>query len=363
VIARAAETGRRSRVCSEHFGNLRYQRVTDKLGDLPRGTCMFGETVIWGYPSIGRILRLESGLREQFCAPLWVEEKMDGYNVRICQVAGRVLALTRGGFVCPFTLDRLADLMDLRILDEHPELVVCAEVAGPENPYLHGHPPRVAEDVALFVFDLMRRGMPGYLPQREKLALIERYGLPAAPVLGHFQPTEWRRIGEILQQLNASGGEGVVLKEDSARSHRAKYVTSNSSISDIRLTIQSIKQLPPEYFINRVLRLVLFLDEQQISRDRALAEGLGDAFLDGLFSAIEQVKHEHRVYERYRCRFRDRRNAERLLRRIRAGDRHIQVVQRSLERVGDYYVLEFDKVLPNMTGLLGHVMSGGLVYD
>ena len=36
--------------------------------------------------------------------------KVDGYNVRIVRLAGRLVPFTRGGFVCPFTDDRLADV-------------------------------------------------------------------------------------------------------------------------------------------------------------------------------------------------------------------------------------------------------------
>ena len=54
---------------------------------------------------------------------------------------------------------------------------MCAELAGPDNPYTQGGPSFVARDVELFVFDVMHFGRHGFLPQEEKRALCERFGL------------------------------------------------------------------------------------------------------------------------------------------------------------------------------------------
>ena len=168
---------------------------------------------------------------------------------------------------------------------------------------------------------------------------------------------------DLLMRLTEEGREGVVMKEDSARDHRAKIVTSYSCIDDIRGTIDHLRDLPAEYFTGRVLRLALFLEEQSEQRLDDLRQQLGSAFLDGLFRAIEQSKRENRVYHTHRCRFRDRENARRLLKRMKQAVGHLHVSERRLEKVGDFYVLEFDKLHAGMTGLLGHVLGGGLVFD
>jgi putative ATP-dependent DNA ligase len=347
----------------EHYGETEYLRLSDNVRDARRGAVFLDGVMIPGYPSIGRILSLRTGLQEQFEAPFWIEEKIDGYNVRIFRHNGEALALTRGGFICPFTTDRLPDLIDLRILDEHPDLVVCAEIAGPDNPYMVGAPPFVEEDVRLYVFDLMRLGTPGFLPYREKTALIEAYALPAVTCFGRRTREEWTDVAELLRRLNEGGREGVVFKEDDERQRRSKFVTGNSSIADIEATAHNLLQLPPEYFTQRILRLVLFMEEEGIDRDAALERALGRAFLNGLFAAVEQFKHERRVYSTHRCRLRRPENAERLLKLMRRGSGRIKIIQRRLEREGDYYVLEFDKVYPRMTGLFGHLLQGGLVFD
>ncbi len=347
------------------YDALRFARYTDDFKGIPRGTVVFDDgPTVFGYPHIGRVLALGQGLVEQFAAPVWMEEKIDGYNVRAFRVGDRVLALTRGGFVCPFTTDRLPELMDIGVFGAEPDLVVCAEVAGPENPYLEASPPWIEEDVALFVFDLMRQGRPGFIPHARRAALVQRHALPSVQVFGRYRLDELEAIREVLVRANDEGREGVVFKEDSQRDRRAKYVTSNSNITDIQVTALNILELPAEYFTNRILRLVLFLEEQGLERSRELDERLGAAFLEGLLGAVAQYREEKKVFRTYRCRFRDRDNAQRLMTQLQQiTARQVNVSRRSLKRQGSHWVLEFDRVYPSMCGVLGHLLGGGLVFD
>ncbi len=358
------EAVRKRKARRVRFDGLRYRRYVDRVHDVPRGTAVLDEAVVYGYPRIGRILALQPGIEEQFEAPFWAEEKVDGYNVRIFRYQGRPLAVTRGGFVCPFTTDRLPDLIDVGLFEHEPDLVICAEIAGPDNPYLDSGPPFVKEDVELFVFDMMRLDRPGFLSQEDKRCRLERYGLPSVEMFGRFTPEEVPRLREVLLRLNEEWREGVVLKEDSARDRRAKYVTSNSNIQDIRATAYNIMDLPPEYFTNRILRLVLFLEEQGMKRTPETQRQLGAAFLEGLRDAVDLFRREHKVYHTHRCRFRRRENAERLMSHLHGVKSHeVQVQQRNLYRKGGYWVLEFDRVYPGMNGLLGHLLAGGVAFD
>ncbi len=347
----------------ELFGGIGYQRIADDSGELPRGTVIHDDNILHGYPSIGRLLALERGLQQQFHAPFWMEEKVNGYNVRIARLNGRVLAFTRGGFVCPFTTDRVADLVNTSVFEFEPDLVICGEVAGPGNPYVESSPPFVSEDVRLFVFDLARWNRTGYLPYGEKMALIEQHRLPAVESFGRFEPSDLVRIRKILLRLNEQGREGVVFKEDSADNRRAKYVTSNSSVDDIRATAYTIRELPSNYFTDRVLRLVLFVDDQGLEQPEGLDRELGAAFIDGLLAAVRQFRREHKVYRTFRCRFRKREHAVLLLQHLDRVTRNVQIGLRSLERQGEYWVLEFDRTYPALNGLLGHLLGGGLVVD
>jgi putative ATP-dependent DNA ligase len=152
-----AEARELQRIRELEYEGLRYLRFSDKHHGIPRGTVMLDGRVVPGYPSIGRIFTLEAGLRGNIHGPFLAEEKVDGYNVRVVRHEGVCLAFSRGGFVCPFTTDRLADLgpFDALLTDE-PELVVCGEVAGPDNPYINAAVPAVDHDIAFFAFDLMQ---------------------------------------------------------------------------------------------------------------------------------------------------------------------------------------------------------------
>lgn len=363
VLSRLPEALRKGKALAKAFRGLSYYHYTDDWQHIPRGTAVFGETVIFGYPHIGRVFALEAGIKAHFKAPFWAEEKINGYNVRITQIGNRVCALTRGGFACPFTTDRLADLMPLEIFRQNPKLVVCAEVAGPDNPYLESSPPFIREDVRLFIFDLMTQGQLGFLPQREKQAWINRFDLPAVPLHGYFQMDEIEKIRALILKLHQEWREGLVFKEDSPRDHRAKYVTGNSNIDDIRATSDNLLDLPPEYFINRLLRLGLFVEEHHLAPTSELRQALGGAFLDGLRAAIASYRLTHHVSKHFRCRFRERENAEMLFHHLKHASRHIQIIRHDLRREDGYWLLEFERVYPALTGMLGDLMTGKMVYD
>ncbi len=356
------EHGKRLEI--REFQGLAYARLRDDHHHLPRGTVFFpsGRRVM-GYPHIGRILALASGLEAQFRAPVWAEEKLNGYNVRVVQEAGRFLALTRGGFVCPFTTHRLPDLLDLDALRALPEVVVCAEVVGPENPYVLGHPPHVSHDVRAFVFDFMRVGEAGFLPYREKLCLLEALGLPSVPRYGRFDLHQVIDLDDLVRDLDRRGCEGLVFKEDSPRDKRAKYVTASAALDDIGMNAANLMELPPEYFTGRVLRLALFLvDRGEAAGSRA--EALGHAFLDGLAEMIRRFREEGQGYLRYRCRFREAEAAEVFFHHLAAiASRQVRLRLHSLERDGEQWRLTFDRVPVHINGLLQDLLTGTLVFD
>lgn len=355
------------RLSAERYDDMTYQRALDDSEGFVRGSAHFdnGELTVPGYPSIGRILNLERGLSEQVGERFWMEEKIDGYNVRIFRHHDRVLALTRGGFVCPFSTDRLADLFDLSFFDAHPEMVVCAEIAGPGTPYLEGSPPFIPEDVGLYVFDFMRLNRPGFVDPQEKDRLMAAHQLNAVPALGYFSVADIDRIRSIMVQLDESGREGAVFKEDGGRNRRAKYVTAQSSIADIRCTAGGMLELPAEYFTGRILRMVTFLEEQGLQAGSDIPQALGSAFLDGLNEAVAQYREVHQVFHRFRCRFRSRAAAEQLIEHFyhTQGKQQRTQVESLTQQADGYWLLVFDRVYPGMTGLLGHVLGGGAVYD
>lgn len=361
TIDEALERGRAERL---QYGPLQYTRFLDERPGLPRGTAVLGKTLmIPGYPSIGRIQVLATGLQRHYAGGFWAEEKMDGFNVRILRHGDAILAFSRGGFICPFATDRVPDLMDTRIFEQHPELIVCAEIAGPDNPYVEGSPPQVTSDVAMFVFDMMHKGREGFLPQEQKLDLLDRYGLPATRCFGRFRAGDTERLQTLIMELDAEGAEGLVFK-GAPDERRTKYVTGRSNITDIALCSEQLLDLPPEYFSNRLVRLAIFAREHGLRDDADLQRELGAAFLGGLHQAMDHSLDHGRVGHGFRCRFRQEQNALRFMDHLkRTGGSRIHMAADGPRRDGDYWVLEFERVLERMTGTLSNTLAGGFQYD
>lgn len=345
------------------YDDLRYIRFVDDFHGVCRGTAVFDNKVIHGYPSIGRVLTLQSGLKGQFHGPFWMEEKVDGFNVRLFQYHNRILALTRGGFICPFTTDRVADLLDPDIFQHEPGIILCGEVAGPDNPYMEGGVPYIEEDVELFIFDIRYVNQTRFAAYPEKVSIINRYQLPTVQRFGRFDLHDLPAIKRILLQLNEQCREGVIFKEDSSRDHRAKYTTANINVADIEAGAYTMFDLPPEYFKNRIARLVLFLDEQGVAGTEQLQRQIGSAYVKGLLDAIGQVHREHKVVRRFRCRFRQRENAVRLLNQLQEIGGHVQITLHELKPENGYWLVEFDKMFPKSSGTLGSLLKGSLVFD
>lgn len=361
LLADALAQGRAER---HHFEGLEYVRLTETVTGFPRGSVVLPDgVVVPGYPSIARIQTLSSGLRQQFQGPFWAEEKIDGYNIRVLQHDGRAYAFSRGGFVCAFSTDRLPDFLPPGIFEREPDLVLCAEIAGPDNPYLEGSPPFVTEDVQLFVFDMMRKSRPGFLEQTEKMRRIETFGLPATRIFGRFLPSDVQPLRDLILQLDGDGAEGLVLKAEFGET-RAKYVTGRSNIIDIHVCSTQLLDLPPEYFTNRLMRLAMFVTEHGQQGDPNVERSLGQAFLSGLDRAVTASREHGRVDHRYRCRFRERRNALHFIAHMVAtGGQRVRIMPGMPREEDGYWRLEFERVFDRMTGTLSTALSGATQFD
>jgi hypothetical protein len=126
----------------ERFLELEYARLRDTVAGYRRGSLVLPDgSVIPGYPSIGRVQSLGAGLRRHYSGAFWVEEKMDGFNVRIFRWQGRTYAATRGGYICAFSTDRLPDLLDSAILDDEPSDTPPAVTNEKGDPVVQYPPP------------------------------------------------------------------------------------------------------------------------------------------------------------------------------------------------------------------------------
>ncbi|CAF0703567.1 RNA ligase [Candidatus Methylacidithermus pantelleriae] len=352
------------RATRENWKDISYVRLATDVGSFPKGTVGLADRIVYGYPKIPRIEVLEKGLRTHFTHPFWVEEKVDGYNVRVVCWEGELLALTRGGFVCPFTTDRAGDWIDREIFREIPDVVLCGEVVGPDNPYVISTSPLVERDARFFLFDVMRMGSQEFVPHELKQELARRFGIDLVPLYGQWTTEDIPRIREIIVELNRKAREGVIFKEAGGRSLRAKYVTASSDLSDIAAMGERFYDVHPSYFTSRILRLVLFLSEIGGANPLELETELGRALVRGYGKAVKEFLKHGQCGDEFRCRFRNPENAERLIQHLHKveGEKSRTLV-RELKQEGDFWVLRFYKVYSATTDLLRNLWEGLLRFD
>ncbi len=117
-------------------------RFDKEISRIERGTVLYekGDSfeVIMGFPKIRRAMVLDPTLKKHFSGleKITVEEKMNGYNVRVAKVKDDILAITRSGYICPYTTEKAKEKLDLKFFDDFPELVLYGEMLGPDNPYV-----------------------------------------------------------------------------------------------------------------------------------------------------------------------------------------------------------------------------------
>ncbi len=361
ILKKALEKG----ILSEgDYFDIHYYRISDDMGKYKRGTFISGDTVIFSYPSIMRIMRLREGLKTHFKAsPFYIEEKVDGYNVRITKIKDRVVAITRGGFICPFSTDRLSDFADFnKFFAENPGYVIAGEIAGPENPYIEVYPPYIKEDVKFFAFDVFRKGARSPIPPEERYELLSKYEIPGVRQFGKFTSSEYEKVRSVILKLNREGIEGVVIKSVDGR-RVVKYTTININISDINADSWLILEMPGNFYTSRIARIGFAMDEFGINPDDDFYKRLGRAFIDGFLKSISKFKKYGRLSYTYRLRFNDDRNLALFLEHMRTVSESIKFRIIRIFRENGKHILEFEKIFLESTSKFSEVLQGGGVYD
>src|SRR3990170_3311551 len=125
---------------------------------------------------------------------------------------GQLLALTRGGFVCPFTSEWAEIWWQRYNLERffvtYPDYVLFGEVLG-DNPYNSQRDPTIPPGLYFFIFEIMRSDGE-FLRVHDRYELVESYELPTVPLLGQFTSDRIDELFEILRDLNNKEREGVV---------------------------------------------------------------------------------------------------------------------------------------------------------
>ncbi len=334
------ESIERHDVVRDEFDGICFYRVLKKIGSLERGSVVTNEGVLFDFPRIARILHLENGIRKAYTQPFYVEEKVDGYNVRVACIQGRVLAFSRGAYVCPFSTDRIVDFLDVKkIFKENPGLIVCGEFAGPDNPYNIEHPPYVKEDIRFFTFDLMYLNKPDSIPVEDRYKLFGTYSMPTVRRFGKFSASDISALKKIIKELDETGCEGMVIKPIYSAEKIMKYVTLGSCLRDINVTASLMAEAASEFFTHRIIRAAMFIHENISSLKPEVYAQLGKVLLEPVYESVTKAARGEVIDERFLLRFRDENNIQKMIDHLYRCKVKFEVLSKNKE--GAYWHVKF----------------------
>ncbi len=260
--------------------------------------------IVHGYPSIQRLALLE-GVTKHMIDRVVVEEKMNGYNVRTVVYEDEIYAITRGGFICPYTTARIRRLYgkNLKLLfNEYPDIVVAGEVVGTENPYVvYDYPEAGGFDY--FVFDILHDGKLQPLKLRDEIA--EKYSLKTVRTLGILDKCDLDALKEIINRLEKEKREGVVIKDPEHRVPPLKYTTVYINIRDIAEGMRYPFDEGRGYLFSRIIRLIAQGYEYGWNKDtlNKVALELGKAILEPAINTLKERANGKLVAATYRLVF------------------------------------------------------------
>ena len=281
---------------------LRFEKETSGI---EAGTVVFenGE-IVYGYPKIRRPLMLGPAIKRHFSDIVAVEEKMNGHNVRVLSIDGEIVALTRGGFICPYSTEVAERLLPEEVFKKHPNLVLCGEMVGPENPYV---PKDIypTDTIDFYLFDLARKNRKSTLGVHKTHEFAEEFGLKTAAFLGEFRKeTAAEKIKQIVIKLGRQGREGVVMKDPENKCAPLKYTSSETNCSDLKVAFRYYNDYALDFFVSRAVRegfqSVEWKESAEERKVRALR--LGESILLPLVDTIQEAGKEEKISSR-RCRF------------------------------------------------------------
>ncbi|WP_048149257.1 RNA ligase [Palaeococcus ferrophilus] len=348
----------------DEFEGLRFLRFRDSAGKLRRGTVVFDRReVILGFPHIKRTVHLENGVKRLFRRkPFYVEEKVDGYNVRVALIRGRLLAFTRGGFVCPFTTERIEDFINPDFFKDYPNLVLAGEMAGPESPYIVEGPPYVKEDIQFFLFDIQEKLTGRSLPVGERYKLAEEYGIPQVERFGLYDSSKITELKELIERLSEERREGIVMKSPDMK-RILKYVTPYANVNDIKIGSHIFFDLPHGYFMGRIKRLAFYLAENRIKGDdfEEYAKALGKALLQPFVESIWAVSEGEEVEETFTVRVKRIETAHRMVTHFERLGLKIHIDD--IEPLDGMWRITFKRVYPDATHEMFELWNGKAFVD
>ncbi|MFB6105919.1 MAG: RNA ligase [Halobacteriaceae archaeon] len=282
-----------------------YRHLPDYGAGLEKGTVLFDGTAVRGFPKVPRTLVLDPGVERHFDGPVAVEEKLNGYNVRVVRTdRSGVVAFTRAGYRCPFTTAHVRETLPLgEFFDAHPSAMLCGEVVGPENPYTT-HDYEGVGSVAFRAFDVRDRTAGAPMPVRERRETLADHGVPRVPFFGVHDPADAAAAARAaIEDLDDRGREGVVLRGVEG-GPLLKYTTGHANRAELAGAFSLPFDYGRDFVFRRVIReafqSVEFGETEAAARDRAAA--VGEAIVGSMRDTLLRVAAGTTVGERHTVR-------------------------------------------------------------
>jgi len=290
-----------------------------------------------------------------------IEEKLDGFNVRIAAVgagSGEPLAFTRSGYVCPFTTARAHERLPLEeFFSSHPETVLCTELIGPETPYTT-HDYEGVDTHEFRVIDIRDRESGAPLSVADRRSRCEEYGFGQPRHFGRTEPSTAREtVEETIDELDAAGREGVVLKSADGQS-MVKYTTESQHHEELAYAFSLPFDHGRDFVFSRIVRDAFQAAELDgtDARLRARAHALGESILEPMVSTIRDVADGETVGERHTVRG-DPDSIDALLEHLR--EQSLTLEFEADRREDDERVVEFVKVAESSRDRIRYYLDGG----
>jgi putative ATP-dependent DNA ligase len=288
----------------DSYEGWEYRHLSGYRKSVEKGTVLINDTVVRGFPKIPRSLVLDAGIPQQFDESIAIEEKLNGYNVRIARIDGEVFGFTRSGIICPFTTHKVRELLPVdRFFDRHPDRMLCGEMIGPENPYTVAECYDV-DSIAFRAFDIREQVSGEPLAVEERREACAELGIPQAELFGVYTPEEAvASTPDIVRELDAEGREGIVMQTLSG-TQQLKYTTSAANQGDLAFAFTFPFDYGRDFSFRRLIRegfqSVEFEESDAQRRERA--HGLGESLLLPMVESIERIESGERIGEQHTVR-------------------------------------------------------------
>jgi len=261
-----------------------------------------------GFPKIKRALILGECIKKHFRnCDVAVEEKINGYNVRIIKIGEKIYAITRKGYVCPYTTERAREIINEDFFKDYPEYMLCCEAAGLESPHVQKEV--YGKRLNFYLFDIRNTRTNEALNVERKIEIAEEYGFKLAEVFGIWNGDDLvDNALKVIRKLDREGREGIVMKDVNMSKLPVKYTTCYCNCSDLNYAFRYFNDVGRDFMLTRAVRegfQSYELDiEDEMRNERCLR--LGKAIVNGVLDSINDVIEEGKLFERAKLRFRSK---------------------------------------------------------